>query len=170
MIYQREGLLSPTECEEILALCTKLDDGKLEAASKVVRKSRVTFLDGNEHPAIARIDTTLRGVNERFYKFDVNARELVQLAEYRVGDEYAWHLDLGPKDTARRKLSASVQLSKATDYDGGDLQFWGCDDIISREQGTLVVFPSYQLHRVTLVTRGMRHSLVAWATGLRSFR
>jgi len=36
---------------------------------------------------------------------------------------------------------------------------------MSKEQGTLVMFPSYTLHEVMPVTKGERNSLVSWITG-----
>lgn len=170
MIYQRDGFFSASECDELLALATKLDEGQVETGSRVERKSRVAFLHDCRHPALVRLDAAVREVNTRFFMFEIDDREPTQLAEYDEGDEYPWHLDLGPKEAAKRKLSASVQLSASSEYAGGDLQFWGADEAISRERGALIVFPSYQLHRVTLVTRGVRYSLVSWATGARSFR
>ena len=35
------------------------------------------------------------------------------------------------------------------------------------EQGSIIVFPSYQLHQVTEITEGTRYSLVCWAEGPR---
>jgi PKHD-type hydroxylase len=65
-------------------------------------------------------------------------------------------------------LSISVQLSDPSEYEGGDLQFslYGDRTVIAeKEQGTMVIFPSYMRHRVTPVTRGTRRSLVTWITG-----
>jgi len=46
------------------------------------------------------------------------------------------------------------------------LQFHGAADMpAARAQGTAVAFPSYLAHQVSPVTRGLRHSLVAWAYG-----
>ena len=36
---------------------------------------------------------------------------------------------------------------------------------MKKEQGTLIIFPSYILHEVKPVTKGERNSLVAWVTG-----
>ena len=38
-------------------------------------------------------------------------------------------------------------------------------DTAPKERGTVIAFPSYQLHRVTPVTAGIRKSLVAWVLG-----
>ena len=74
-----------------------------------------------------------------------------------------------------RKLSSIINLSKPSDYEGGDLEFdfrnltkessniKVCDQI--KEQGSIVVFPSFIHHRVTPITKGTRHSLVSWTVG-----
>ena len=36
---------------------------------------------------------------------------------------------------------------------------------MSKQQGDLVLFPSYMLHKVKPVTKGERNSLVGWVTG-----
>ena len=40
---------------------------------------------------------------------------------------------------------------------------------MKKEQGTLILFPSYTLHEVKPVTKGERNSLVTWVTG-KSFK
>lgn len=62
-----------------------------------------------------------------------------------------------------RVLSVSVQLTPQNDYDGGSLQIGMLN--MSKVQGSAVVFPSYQVHKVYPVTRGLRKSLVAWIVG-----
>ena len=67
-----------------------------------------------------------------------------------------------------RKISFPVQLSDPSDYEGVDfgihnqkLPDW------HKEKGTVLVFPSYMLHKVNPVTKGIRRSLVAWFEGPR---
>lgn len=78
-----------------------------------------------------------------------------------------WHVDLGQAATASRKLGFTVQLSEGSAYEGGDLEFHNLnvDKASLREQGTLIVFPSYWLHRVAPVTRGSRTVIVGWVHG-----
>jgi PKHD-type hydroxylase len=68
---------------------------------------------------------------------------------------------------ANRKVSIVLQLSKPEDYDGGLLQLNGGNGIIDapKEYNTLVIFPSFMLHRVTPVITGTRKSLVTWLAG-----
>ena len=73
-----------------------------------------------------------------------------------------------------RKLSVTVNLTPPESYDGGNLKFDFGKHIegeqfheaeIAREQGTVIVVPSYMNHCVTPVTRGTRYSLVLWCSG-----
>ena len=61
----------------------------------------------------------------------------------------------------------SVQLTDPKKYVGGDLLLYDSDKptLTTRDQGSLVLFPSYVLHEVTTITKGERNSLVAWITG-----
>ncbi len=189
-VYVLTGLLTPSECEsarqlfpETRAAAVNVSDK--EASQRTVRKSKSAFLKNNDNWLAERVLRVLIRANNTF-RFDIvvdvkNVVELdtdraylaraepLQLAEYSDGGEYGWHMDTGPGSADLRKLSASVQLSAPEDYDGGDLEIWG-SPAIDRAQGTAVVFPSYQLHRVRPVTRGVRRSLVAWATGSEPFR
>ena len=83
-----------------------------------------------------------------------------------------WHADIGPDILSTRKISITVQLSEADEYEGGDLQlFRGGDyekgefDVAYRGAGSVFIFPSYILHRVTPVTKGTRKSFVLWLGG-----
>jgi PKHD-type hydroxylase len=68
---------------------------------------------------------------------------------------------------AVRKLSISIQLTNPEEYEGGELYLYDEDKgtLMSKEQGTLIIFPSYVLHEVMPVTKGERNSLVTWVTG-----
>ena len=76
-----------------------------------------------------------------------------------------------------RKLSMVVQLSKPENYEGGGFRFnlrgldsQTDDNIMSpppgfKQQGSIIVFPSFLWHKVEPITKGIRHSLVMWALG-----
>jgi PKHD-type hydroxylase len=72
---------------------------------------------------------------------------------------------MGPRK-ARRKLSLVCQLSDPSEYEGGELQI-NTGEIFTpeKQKGTVILFPSYLLHRVTPVTKGTRRSLVLWIEG-----
>ena len=73
-----------------------------------------------------------------------------------------------------RKLSVTVNLTDPNDYVGGDLEFDLRNNAIgrniitmdeARDQGTIVVFPSFVPHQVRPVKKGTRFSLVIWNLG-----
>ena len=109
--------------------------------------------------------------NSSLWKFDLHtAPEAIQYTEYHAseGGHYNWHQDIGPGMLSLRKVSITVQLSDPSEYEGGELQIWqGGDEPINapKGKGTVVVFPSYMMHRVTRVTSGVRKSLVLWVGG-----
>lgn len=116
-----------------------------------------------------RIHGVMMSVNRDAYQFELKGfTEQFQYTVYHgsEGGHYDWHLDLGMK-AMQRKLSLSLQLSDPASYEGCDLQFMAGHGIETapRDRGTVIVFPSYTLHRVTPVTAGTRKSLVAWAGG-----
>ena len=81
--------------------------------------------------------------------------------------KHDWHLDVGMYPVNHRKISVTIQLSDPDDYEGGDFEVMtsSIPDIAPRKKGCAILFPSYLLHRVTPVTKGIRKSLVVWVNG-----
>ena len=102
----------------------------------------------------------------------VNGKSEVQLATYsaETGGHYDWHHDVywNGQSSSDRKLSVTVQLSRPTDYEGGDFEFEEIETNTDfRRLGTILIFPSYLRHRVSRVTSGTRRALIAWFFGPR---
>jgi PKHD-type hydroxylase len=147
----------------------KVDDG-LEL--KDIRVTNVSWLEMNQDTEwlYDKLAYIARQLNGQYYNFDLYGFwEHLQYTVYE-GDEnghYDWHVDAGKNTDCPRKLSVVLQLSDPSEYEGGELQLMnGKDPIaIEKKKGFLVAFPSYQLHRVTPVTSGIRRTLVVWITG-----
>lgn len=87
---------------------------------------------------------------------------------YSAGDHFnTWHMDGGPRHTGCRKVSMSVDLSPTGSYEGGHLEIFpdAIGSSLAGAQGSAVIFPSIRFHRVTPVTRGVRHALINWISG-----
>ena len=116
-----------------------------------------------------RMQKIVRSLNAESYKYELSGfSEPFQYTVYQSqeGGHYDWHVDHGPLQF-QRKLSVSLQLSDGAAYDGCDLQFMAGNkmEVAPRERGAIIAFPSYVLHRVTPVTRGVRKAVVVWVTG-----
>jgi PKHD-type hydroxylase len=115
-----------------------------------------------------RLDTLFTEAAARFETEVDPVFEDIQFIRYDVGAHFhTWHSDAGIDRYEERRISVSVELSDASDYEGGVLEIapaMGLPRTLPR--GGARLFRSRMIHRVTPVTRGVRHALVAW-TGKR---
>ena len=91
-----------------------------------------------------------------------------QLNRYRAGQHYEWHMDLGSRQLSLRKLTAVVELASKDLMKGGGLEiFYGesVENKVALDIGDVVVFPSFVMHRASMVESGTRWSLVLWLNG-----
>jgi len=172
--FYREAL-SPEEIERIRALVAPRGmragnvSGVIDAS---YRSSRISWIPRRPDSEwlYQKLMAFVRDANEQMWQFHLtNLLEDIQFTEYDADYEghYDWHMDVGGVESSTRKLSMTIQLSDPSDYEGGELQFLLNRTVHEpeRSQGTVVLFPSYLLHRVNRVTRGRRQSLVLWIHG-----
>jgi predicted 2-oxoglutarate/Fe(II)-dependent dioxygenase YbiX len=170
------GFLTDAEMDRLIEEHASIvKEGQLGGggADQRVRRSRVAFLgmEPRYRWLYERVWTAAQECNRLFFNVDISAVEgNLQLARYDSSDQgfYDWHTDFAGFRPLR-KISVSVQLSRAEDYEGGDLEllFGNRPEPMERTRGAFIAFPSFVLHRVTPVTRGTRWSLVAWVLGNR---
>ena len=165
-----ENFLSVEECDFILNKCKReltlkaaeiYNDDSNDRYDKQIRKSSIAWI------------SDLGFLNERLTSklketFNINGMEVIglgdfQFTEYKEGGEYNWHTD-GNKTIYRdRFTSIVIQLNEG--YNGGILQIKNIKrELVSIENkiGTLYIFDSRLLHRVTPIETGVRYSLVNW--------
>ena len=88
-----------------------------------------------------------------------------QFTEYNKGEYFDWHKD--GDNTLHRDRFASIVIQLNGDYGGGILQIKNIKrELVPMENkiGTLYIFDSRLLHRVTPVETGVRYSLVNWVS------
>jgi PKHD-type hydroxylase len=157
--------------------------GKFGSDDDTFRKSEIRWLRGNAPYTdgdkvytgddfvwlYQRLWNMIEEANRNLWNFNLShGRDAIQHTIYREGGgHYDWHIDVGAKMQRQRKVSLTVQLTDGNDYEGGELQLWRGQSPLNapRGKGTVVIFPSYMLHRVTEVTKGTRESLVLWVGG-----
>lgn len=170
-----EGALPKEKCEELIAICKSRElvdatifAGKDYETVRDVRETQVAFINDQQIKGIMM--HYFNEANRNAFGIDIDYLPDSQYGEYSEGSFYNWHHDINwQADTPYdRKLSIVIQLSDPDDYDGGEFEF---KNIVKPEnfykQGSVLVFPSYLVHRVTEITRGQRKSLVNWIEGPR---
>jgi PKHD-type hydroxylase len=115
-----------------------------------------------------RIREVVVTANQRHFHFDLTGPiEPMQFLEYNGEDEqhYIAHSDRD-YNTIARKLSLTVLLTDPEEFEGGELRFpYARDMKIKPTRGSVLLFPSFTIHEVTPVTKGIRNSLVMWVAG-----
>lgn len=176
-----EGCFSHEECDRIETYFSEVKAMTGQVGGKSVHKrtrdSTLRWLRLNDYPDSAwiyeRIITQVSLVNADNWQFQLDGFESsIQLTEYESGGHYTWHQDIGSGRSGLRKLSVSVQLTHPDSYEGGGLELHANQKPISmpRGRGSLVIFPSYTLHRVTPMSCGKRRALVTWIGGLEAYK
>ena len=152
------------------------------------RDSHITWL--NDQWLYDIISPLLHTANTNSgWQFDYDLAEDLQFTVYEPGGYYNWHSDGGscnlskanPKTTTIekhwgkvRKISMTLNLSDPNDYEGGELvidfgphsqneRFKTVEE--SKNQGSVIFFPSFTRHQIKPITRGTRYSLVMWVLG-----
>jgi PKHD-type hydroxylase len=165
-----DNLFTHEECTQIINIGNlKLEEAKTNGENNGVRESQISWLSPNDLEFVyRRVTDAVVIINEQFFQFDLfGMAEGFQFTRYDAPTgHYGMHIDKVLNGNVR-KLSLTIQLSSPEDYEGGELalQFSKKADVMPKELGKMVVFPSYILHEVRPVTKGTRYSLVAWITG-----
>ena len=171
------NVFSKEECERIIdiGINKKIKKAKIhqienQKSSEKIRDSKICWIYPSDEInwAYRRITDVVLDLNDRFFKFDLYGFiEGFQFTHYKEPKgKYVKHIDRYQGGLIR-KLSLSIQLSNPDCYKGGELLLHNSNEpaICPKEQGKLILFPSYILHEVKPVTKGERYSLVAWITG-----
>lgn len=183
--YLFKNGFTPAECEVIKATCEPLpvEKGKIGHGGTTkedeMRRSGVSWLDRKEpHTRFAfdRLALFALEANERCFFLSLSdlpqfSCGKAQYTRYGVNDHYDWHEDnsfiVESERSSDRKLSCVVQLTDPSEYEGGRLHLErsSAPTETFRDVGDVIIFPSFQRHRVEDVTRGERRSLVLWFFG-----
>lgn len=179
-----DGFLTNDQINEILSYSEwlSMSNGRIKGDQEAgavdynIRNSKISWLNFNENTQelwSILSDTTAK-VNSEYFQFELTGMyEPIQLSLYAAENNeqghYSWHTDMSMIDrTVPRKLSMSLLLSDPSEFEGGELQIKSTSDeeiTLEPRRGRAWFFPSWTLHRVTPVTKGVRRSLVLWVGG-----
>ena len=172
------GLFTPAQLDALERHCDSLP---LESARLTgqthddIRNTQVAWVHRDEEAEdlYLRMEAVVLRLNSDLFHFDLSGLNSMQYAVYRQEEAgyFDWHNDYGryrgDPGQEPRKITMSLQLSDGASYEGCDLEVRAAHpvDVAPRERGTLFAFRANALHRVTPIIRGVRKSLVIWATG-----
>jgi len=114
----------------------------------------------------ATLTATGLNANDYWWKYYITHSNQTELLIYKPDGHYNAHVDtIHEHSNTTRKLTALAFLND--DYEGGKffLNANGNMYYPPQEKGTVLVFPSYMIHGVEPVTKGIRYSCVTWLVG-----
>jgi len=176
-----DGSFSNEELDRIISYCDSAGTERGvtfgSSTKEEVEKHRISnvkFHERNEETAwiFDKLNFIIQAANEQFYNFHLNGYPSFQYTTYDANGRYDWHTDMsfGSKfdgDAEPRKLSLTLLLND--EFEGGQFQINNGKEEspidVPIHKGRAVLFPSFMIHRVTPVTKGIRKSIVVWVLG-----
>jgi PKHD-type hydroxylase len=170
----QQNFFSKKEIKEINKIVNnKSDDSLGDNPADTIKTCDVKILHAKYlKPFINKIDDRVNEINTFNFGFILHPsvdRDWIYHNTYKAenSSEYNWHVDLQPLDSYDLKFTALVNVSEK-EYSGGDfylhlhqiLKFEGFN-----QPGSLIVFPSFILHKVEPIIKGERKTLVHWRKG-----
>lgn len=161
--------ISPEECKAIL------DDTILELWSDQINSGDIIHLaksqklrgDKEGFPYIPIKEAT-KLANDQVFKFAVDgiiAQDHPQIVKYTKKGFYDWHNDLTPS-LSTRKLTFIINLSHSEECEGGELEFLNIEsNPLFKQQGAIIVFPSFTTYRITPVKKGTKSIVIGHIHG-----
>lgn len=175
------GGLSEAEVEKLLEVLSddKMSQGGLghkkgeKNLDTRIRSGRVQWIFREEigMPIYSHLFTLASVTNrERHWNFDIEGiAHALQAVRYAAegAEHYDWHMDWGGGKMRFRKITVVAHLAEEGSFEGGSLQVTNGSYPVAAHQaaGTVTVFPSFLMHRVTPVTAGIRSAVVGWILG-----
>ncbi len=168
-----ENAFNPEECKKIIEYSGTIPktqafmgNGQIDYTKRIAKTTFIPFTQDNSWIS-NRIISIAMNANDNFYKFRISHLSDLQVLEYSENGHFDWHVDIGAtRESCTRKISIIVFLTQRKNYQGGQLVWLPpAEFTIEQEQGSMVVFPSYHVHKVEPVISGVRHTLLAWLHG-----
>lgn len=153
-------------CEKNTLIDAAIGDDDNNCVNKNIRNTNRISL-----PTHRGIGATLAGMalsaNHEAWQFDIDCANQTDYLQYTENGHYVSHIDtfMNKNEQTYRKLTTVLILND--DFEGGKfyLQFGHEKFYPKQTVGTVIVFPSFLLHGVEPVTKGIRRTIVSWMVG-----
>lgn len=166
--------LTLDSCKKIIESCESQaqgEDALIGSNGPGVLNKEIRDVKKFPLPIYRDIGATMAGAalsaNQQAWKFNVTHANQCDYLKYDVDGHYHAHVDtfINPDEKECRKLTVLAFLND--DFEGGRLFLQNGHNKIYPPQkpGTILVFPSFILHGVEPVTKGIRRSIVTWMVG-----
>ena len=165
MFLEIKDFLTPAEVARLVELARNLAfvDGRVSNPNNQTKNNLQASLTDPGYAESSRIVAAAFARSAPFQEFAFPRHVAPPLlAKYEVGMTYGAHADTAymrfGNEVRRSDLSATVWLLDPASYDGGELVIHlGTKPVVVKgEPGSVVIYPSTQLHEVTPVRRGAR--------------
>jgi predicted 2-oxoglutarate/Fe(II)-dependent dioxygenase YbiX len=158
-------------CDKLIASTENYKTEKAGIGTSVgVVDTKIRDVNKINLPSYRGIGAAMAGMgmnaNHKAWQFDITHSNQTDYLKYDEHGHYQAHIDtFMSKNTECRKLTVLAFLND--DFEGGRLFLQTGQDKIYPPQakGTVLVFPSFVLHGVEPVTKGIRRSVVTWLVG-----
>jgi len=170
-------IFTPEQCQMIIDAGQKqprengqVGGGKGGMVDTKTRLSHISWIPFNVLPEMYKtLERVMLQTNGNHFGFEgMQITEPAQFTEYSNGGFYDWHIDSDVHFMHQppvRKISMTIELSPANEYEGGGLELMDDGKLIRPKQGHAIFFASFIRHKAVTVTRGTRRSLVMWFGG-----
>lgn len=176
MILCIANVLTPEELETIISKLKQAEfiDGKLTAGwyAKQVKNNTQLKKDTDITQQVRNIVLQALNRNELFKMAakPKNIRPII-FSRYQPGMYYGTHIDnaiMGDENLSRSDISLTLFLNSPDTYKGGELVIENSqgEQTFKLEAGSMIIYPSWTLHRVETVTQGERLAAVTWVQSL----
>lgn len=154
MVVVAPGVLHEDECKAMRHIASLPEPYKFPTCGATTTEQHMPL-----HHVFRRAVAYTRMTNSFYWNFTLNDQPAAWLQEYERGGSYPLHRD-GNYGQAR-KLTCVVLLTHPDEYEGGELVIHNHPEklVVTRLQGTLVMFPSWVYHEVTKIINGHRESI-----------
>lgn len=164
---------SPEACKKAIEVAEQIEgqDAEIGAGANGVVNKEIRDVKRIPMPVVKGIGAAMTGIalnaNREKWQFDISHSNQCDYLKYDVDGHYLAHVDtFMAKDAGDcRKLTVLAFLND--EFEGGKLYIQNGDQKTYPPQkaGTVVIFPSFMLHGVEPVTKGIRRSIVVWMVG-----
>lgn len=171
-VIEIKNFLTDEECDRIVATASKFDlheatttyptsNYTVGLADDKFRQSKIAYIDSDVFPELT--EKLLQKVNELqiFNGATYNAIYGYSFNEYTKGNFLDWHPDVAELANG---ATITIALELSNGFEGGVFQYKLDDKEYSfdKAKGSLFLFDSEVIHRVTEVTEGVRYSINCW--------